>query len=81
MVREFTFRNDFHHTEATVRATPVYKPGHISGPPDHYRVSARAWRRMERKLCPFDGCLCGGIRPRRYFERVCVNGRADHVRI
>jgi hypothetical protein len=48
-VSAITLLNDFHGTAATMR-------------PRGGRISARAWRRAMRRLCPSPGCTCGAIR-------------------
>lgn len=44
-----TLSNDFHSTATTLR-------------PRDGRITADAWRRAMRKLCPVHGCTCGAIR-------------------
>lgn len=45
-----TLHNDFHNSRARVR------------PDAQGRISARALRRAEDRLCGIRGCCCGGIR-------------------
>lgn len=44
-----TLSNDFHSTVAALR-------------PVQGRISARAWRRAMRRLCPSPACTCGAVR-------------------
>ena len=51
-----TLRNDFHGTEARVKA----EIGETLTPSQT--------RRVQRKLCPFSDCRCGVVRGRQYDE-------------
>ena len=44
-----TFTNSFHNTAATVRV------------PANMLITASQEKRMARKLCGYEGCVCGGL--------------------
>lgn len=49
-----TFTNNFHNTEATVRANA------------NETVSRSVYQRVARELCPSNGCTCGIFRGSEY---------------